>query len=175
MYHFVYKTSSPAGRFYIGRHSTAKVDDGYLGSGKWIRNMKDKSKLTREILEFAESTDDLLELERRYLSENIGKEGCMNFNNNPVGWASGDLHPMKRQEIRDKMIRGNTGQRRTSQAKQKMSDAAKQRERTPHPESTKEKIRAQSKRRPLVTCQHCQKEMAHCTYIRWHGDNCKNR
>jgi hypothetical protein len=137
--------------------------------------MKDKSQLTREILEFAESTEDLMELERQHLSENIGTEGCMNFNNSPVGWASGDLHPMKRPEIREKMIRGNTGQRRTAESKQKMSEAAKVRVRDPHPESVREKIRLQSKRKPLVVCQYCQKEMAHCTFVRWHGDNCRNR
>ena len=52
MKHFIYKTTHKNGKYYIGRHSTNNIDDGYIGSGKWPRSIKDKSTLTREILEY---------------------------------------------------------------------------------------------------------------------------
>jgi hypothetical protein len=92
MFHFIYKTTSPSGKYYIGRHSTTDMNDGYVGSGKWIRQMKDVSALTVEIIEFAESFESLLELEKQYLAEHIKQPNNMNFNDSPVGFATGELN-----------------------------------------------------------------------------------
>lgn len=92
MLHYIYKTSSPSGKYYIGRHSTTDLNDGYLGSGKWIRQMKDVSNLTVEVLEFADTFEALLALEQKYLAEHISQPDNMNFNNRPVGFATGDLN-----------------------------------------------------------------------------------
>ena len=94
MYHFIYKTTSNSGKYYIGRHSTNNINDGYYGSGKWIRSLKNKSDLKREIIEHCKE-DDLKKIEQKYLQENVGKENCMNFNLNPVGFSSGELNPAK--------------------------------------------------------------------------------
>lgn len=56
-FHFVYKNSSSKdGKFYIGKHSTDNLEDGYLGSGNWVRSHINKHKsdhyLSREIIEF---------------------------------------------------------------------------------------------------------------------------
>ena len=40
MFHFVYKTYSPSGFYYYGRHSTTNIDDGYLGSGNGLDQLK---------------------------------------------------------------------------------------------------------------------------------------
>lgn len=92
MIHFIYKTSSISGKYYIGRHSTSDINDGYLGSGKWVTSIKDKSTLVREILAFANSFDELLKLEEKFIAESISLPNIMNFNNSSVGWATGDLN-----------------------------------------------------------------------------------
>jgi hypothetical protein len=128
-YHFIYKTTCISGKYYIGRHSTKKLDDGYFGSGKWVRSLKDKTTLSREILEFCDSIEELKTKETLYLIENVGKEDCMNFYTNSGGFDFGDLNiarsekerkkrserikgdknPAKREEIRNKISLGNKG------------------------------------------------------------------
>lgn len=93
MKHYIYKTTSNSGKFYIGRHSTSNINDKYYGSGTWVRQIKDKSTLSVEILEYALSFDDLLLLEEKYINEHINHPDNMNFNNSSVGWASGDRNP----------------------------------------------------------------------------------
>lgn len=100
MYHIIYKVTSPSGKFYIGRHSTLDLNDGYVGSGTWVRGIKDKSLLIKEILEYCDDFDTLKEREQFYISENINKDLCMNFNNNPIGFASGELNPSASPERR---------------------------------------------------------------------------
>ena len=95
MIHYIYKLVHTNGRYYIGRHSTKNLDDGYMGSGKWPRSIKNKQDLSKEILSYHNSTDELLKAEKSLLTEHIGKPMCMNFNNNSVGFAFGELNPAK--------------------------------------------------------------------------------
>ena len=65
MKHYIYKTYSEDGYYYIGRHST-KYNDSYKGSGNWVKKCKqDEIKLKTEILEYCSSTDEFPEL-RKY-------------------------------------------------------------------------------------------------------------
>lgn len=95
MHHYIYKVKSKSGKYYIGRHSTENLEDNYLGSGTWVRGIKDKSILDKEILEFCNTFEDLLIAEKNYIQEHINDVNCMNFNNESVGFASGDLNPSK--------------------------------------------------------------------------------
>lgn len=127
MFHFIYKTSSNSGKYYIGRHSTEKIDDGYFGSGKWVRSIKNKSELTREILQFCEESE-LKNIEKKYLNENIGKPNCMNFNRSSVGFSSGDLNPAKTEHERKKRslrIQGESNPAKREEIRKKMSDSQK--------------------------------------------------
>lgn len=127
MIHFIYKTTSDSGKYYIGRHSTEKLDDGYFGSGKWVRSIKDKSTLKREILEICEEYN-LLEREECYLKEHVGKENCMNFNISPVGFSCGDLNPAKSEEERKNRSIRNSGENNPAkrpEVRKKMSDSQK--------------------------------------------------
>jgi hypothetical protein len=101
MKHFIYKTTHENGKYYIGRHSTDNIDDGYVGSGKWPLSIKDRSTLTREILEYAESVEQLKDLEGKYLAEHYGKPQCMNATKDPVGFDS-ENNPMKDPKIVEK-------------------------------------------------------------------------
>lgn len=89
-----------SGKYYIGRHSTNNLEDNYLGSGKWVRSLNDKSILSKEVLEFCDSFDELLDKELFYIREHISNPLCMNFNNEPVGFASGELNPAKSESER---------------------------------------------------------------------------
>lgn len=127
MIHFIYKTTSKSGKYYIGRHSTKKLNDGYLGSGKWIRSIKDKTILNREILEFCDE-NNIKEKEREYLKEHVGKENCMNFNLSSIGFSVGDLNPAKSYEERLKRsirFSGENNPAKRPEIKKKMSESQK--------------------------------------------------
>jgi hypothetical protein len=102
MKHFIYKTTHINGKYYIGRHSTVNIDDGYIGSGKWPKSIKDKSELTREILEYAPDEATLKLKEALYLAEHYGKPQCMNLTLDPIGFDS-VTNPMKNPEITAKI------------------------------------------------------------------------
>ena len=77
MIHFIYKTThTESGKYYIGRHSTENEQDGYLGSGKWIRSIKDKSKLSREIIGYYNSFDELILAEQKREFSNFYSVGA---------------------------------------------------------------------------------------------------
>ena len=148
MFHFVYKTTHISGKYYIGRHSTENIDDGYFGSGRWVTSIKDKSKLSREIISYYNTTEDLIENETLLIGKNIDNSLCMNWNDRGVGWSSkynplklnpqkfaGDKNPMKREEVRKKvsetkkelykkgLIKTCKGRKHTEEAKEKNRQA----------------------------------------------------
>lgn len=116
MQHFIYKTSHISGKYYIGRHSTKNINDGYFGSGRWVKSIKDKSNLSREILEYCDNDSELIEKETFLIEQHISNPLCMNWNDKGVGWSSrfnpsklnpsrfaGDKNPMKNEEVRNKV------------------------------------------------------------------------
>ena len=107
MKHFIYKTTHKNGKYYIGRHSTDNINDGYIGSGRWPRTIKNKQNVIREILEFTDSLEELIKKEEAYLKEHYGKPNCMNMSNKSSGAATGSANPMKKSEIRAKISGDN--------------------------------------------------------------------
>lgn len=128
MKHFIYKTTHTNGKYYIGRHSTDDIDDGYIGSGRWPRSIKDKSTITREILEYAETAEAVKELERKYLTEHFGKPNCMNLTPDSVGFDT-DNNPMKNPNVSAKIAGDNHYMRKNPAARensrQKQNDLVK--------------------------------------------------
>jgi len=131
MIHYIYKLVHTNGRYYIGRHSTKNLNDGYMGSGKWPRSIKNKQELSKEIILFCNSSEELLENEKYLLVEHVGKPMCMNFNNNSVGFASGDLNPAKseKEQLRKARLKGELnsmfGKTHADNTKAKMSEHRK--------------------------------------------------
>lgn len=131
MIHYIYKLVHTNGRYYIGRHSTKNLNDGYLGSGKWPRSIRNKQELIKEIISYCASMDELLLAEKELLKEHIGKPMCMNFNNNSIGFASGELNPAKseKEKIRKSQLKGELssmfGKTHTDNAKKQMSENRK--------------------------------------------------
>lgn len=117
MKHFIYKTTHINGKYYIGRHSTENINDGYIGSGLWPSSIKDKSTLTREILEYADSVEQVTRLEGQYLAEHYGKPGCMNQTVDPIGFDT-DNNPMKDPIIAEKIAGDNHYMRKNPQARE---------------------------------------------------------
>lgn len=105
MHYIIYKTFTSTGKYYIGRHSTNNLDDGYIGSGKWVKSIKDKLSLTREILAFAKSESELKILEEQFINESINDPHNMNFNNKSTGWPTGDLNWARSPEA--KLVKSN--------------------------------------------------------------------
>lgn len=106
MKHFVYKTTHVNGKYYIGRHSTKDINDEYIGSGRWPRSIKDKTTVSREILEYATNEEHLKELEQQYLHEHFGKPNCMNMISDSVGFNT-EHNPMKQPEVSEKLSGDN--------------------------------------------------------------------
>ena len=82
--YFIYKTTCLiTGNFYIGMHSTSNVNDGYLGSGKVLKRSINKHGVehhVREIIEFCETRQQLIERERDIVNTELLKlPGCMNL------------------------------------------------------------------------------------------------
>lgn len=91
IYHIIYKTAHVNGKFYIGRHSTKNKNDGYLGSGKWVKSIKNKTTLSKEIIAEAYSIEELYELEEFYINNNYDNPLCMNVIRGSAGWNSNDV------------------------------------------------------------------------------------
>src|SRR5690606_11650656 len=71
MYHIVYRTRDPiTGEYYIGKHSTTDLDDGYQGSGRWVEKCKaDGRSLTTVTLAVFQTEDEALEFEREVVDD----------------------------------------------------------------------------------------------------------
>lgn len=94
MYHFTYMTSSPSGKYYVGRHSTSIIEDGYQGSGKWVKEYTNKEELKRQILQFYNTFDDLLIAEDKLIKYHFYNPNNMNFVVSSTGWGVGKYNWM---------------------------------------------------------------------------------
>jgi hypothetical protein len=115
-YHFIYKTTcSITGKYYVGMHSSDNLDDGYLGSGKilgYSRHKYGDENHTREILEYAESREQLRSREKVIVNEELLSDP-LNINlkySGEGGWDQVNKNLSKEQKSK----RGRTGGDATS-------------------------------------------------------------
>ena len=82
-FHYIYKITRDDGKFYIGRHSTDDLDDGYFGSGQrlWKSIKKHgKEKHSKEILEMLPDRAALKAREAELVNHDTLKDPlCMNL------------------------------------------------------------------------------------------------
>ena len=73
MYYYIYLTTNTVnGKKYIGQHATEDLNDGYIGSGAFIKQAikkYGKENFKKEILEFAEDRETLNKLEIEYIKK----------------------------------------------------------------------------------------------------------
>ena len=99
-YHYVYIIRNKLNhKFYIGKHSTNNLVDGYMGSGIAIKNAIKKYGLEnfkKDILCFFDSQDDALKVESFLVTPYlINREDCYNMN---IGGKGGSLKGRKLSE-----------------------------------------------------------------------------
>lgn len=137
---FIYKTTHISGRYYIGRCSR-KNSTSYLGSGKWVKSIKDKTTLHREILSEHSTFEELVNAENEAIAKHINDPLCMNWNNRSVGFATGDRNPSV---VNNKRI----GSKHSDKTKQLISEIKKEQYRNGliHPLSGKETSARQKNR-----------------------------
>lgn len=100
MYHYLYKTICLINqKYYIGMHSTTRLDDNYLGSGLIIRRSLKKygvGQHVKEILLFCSSRRELCCKERDIVNETLLQDPlCMNLK---IGGEGGGQKGIKRSE-----------------------------------------------------------------------------
>lgn len=76
-YHFTYITiCNTTHKFYIGKHSTKNLNDGYIGSGNYIQkaiSKYGKDSFTRHIIQFFNNEEDAFLNEAKILTEEVIK------------------------------------------------------------------------------------------------------
>lgn len=82
-FHFTYKTTNLINnRYYLGMHSTNRIDDGYLGSGKRLYyelNKYGRDNFKFEILEHFNSREELVQAEITLITrKDIKDPNCLN-------------------------------------------------------------------------------------------------
>ena len=202
-YHYLYKTTNLLNnKFYVGMHSTSNLEDGYLGSGTFLRRSirkygKDNFKF--EILQFFETREILIEQEKDLVNNDfIKNQLCMNLRPGGTGVDQfTNLGSLRSEETKKKMSENNKGDKNpfynkthTDESKKKITESGigrgKGKQRT---EETKQKISNTLKGKIILTeerkkemsnnlrkkilCIHCSRLLDSGNYAQYHGEKCK--
>lgn len=99
-HHYIYKTTCIiTKRYYIGMHSTSKLEDNYIGSGtrlwKSIKKHGRESHI-KEIIEYLPNRELLKAREKELITEELLKDpNCMNIQKGGDGGFCSDAHSLK--------------------------------------------------------------------------------
>jgi len=92
MFHIIYKTTNLInGKIYIGAHSTSVLNDGYLGSGKYLKRAIKKygiENFKREILHLFNTKEEMFSKEREIVTVDFIEEN--NTYNLKIGGSGGN-------------------------------------------------------------------------------------
>lgn len=146
MFGYIYKiTNNLNNKVYIGKREKSKFDEGYWGSGKYIKNAINKygiENFSREILEWCADRDSLCEREAYYIDYlntrnfeigyNIAKGGIGGGSPHTEEWklahsgsGNGRFGKEVSKETRLKISTANKGKVRTTETKEKISKSLK--------------------------------------------------
>lgn len=121
-------------KFYIGKHSTNDLDDGYMGSGRVIKQAikkYGKENFSKQILCFCDTAEDALLVEEFLVTPYlISRDDCYNAN---IGGKGGSVKGRKRSDETKRKIsealKGNTygkglkGKSKSEEHRRKISEA----------------------------------------------------
>ena len=121
-YHYIYKTTNKLNeKFYVGMHSTDDLDDGYVGSGKYLwRSIRKhgKENFVVEKLEFFDSREALIKGEVDFVDKTfISNPLCMNLRTGGSGYIGMPLGSKLSEETRRKMSQPRTEEHRRNISK----------------------------------------------------------
>lgn len=138
-YGYIYKTTLPSGKFYIGQHKGQKFDKHYVGSGVIIRDYlktHPRELLSVEILDWADNIEELNKKESFYVSKVLGTSKNLNLRNggNQAGYTKETLLKIRerstgpkteegKQRIAESNRRRFLGKHRTNETKEKLRKA----------------------------------------------------
>lgn len=143
MYYTIYKTINLInGRYYIGKHKTSIIDDGYLGSGVLLKKAIQKygkENFTKEILYVFQSEKEMNDKEHEMVSESVlTDKDSYNLRIGGVGGFS------KEESLRGSRTAHSSGVFQTPEYKEKLSNALKGRvphnKGVPMPETVRQKL-----------------------------------
>jgi NUMOD3 motif/Spt5 C-terminal nonapeptide repeat binding Spt4 len=110
--HYTYIIRHVNGRYYVGRRSTKKdpLLDSYMGSGKWVKSIKDRSTITKDIIAYYDTFEELKVAEMELIEKYFLDVYCMNVAYSSCGAASGDKHHMYGKTGEKNPMYGKTGE-----------------------------------------------------------------
>jgi len=133
-YHYIYKTTNLLnGRYYYGMHSTDIIEDGYLGSGTYLRRAikkHGKENFNREIIEYCKTRTELKSREIDIVNlQEVANKNCYNCVTGgegvglPIGYEHTEETRNKMSESRSGENHWNYGKLHSPKTRKKISDA----------------------------------------------------
>lgn len=137
MKHFVYITkivTEDQTFFYAGKHSTLNVNDGYIGSGRSVKTIKENDpNATFEVIEkvYTDTESLSFELEELVVDALVLKTNCcLNIADGGQGWTMRYSNDEKLNEWKRKLSIAQSGKKASIKTRVKMSEMGKGRKQT---------------------------------------------
>lgn len=195
MFYYLYEIKNIVNnKIYVGVHKTKNINDGYMGSGKIIKNAIEKygiENFVKTIIEYFSTPEEMFAREKEVVNEsflrdhntyNLRRGGTGGFdyiNENKIVKFKGKKHSES-----SKLKMGHPGnkhwlgKKHTKETREKIGLKSKGRNTGfRHSAETKDKIRkaALNQKYEVVKCPHCGKIGNKNILFRWHFHNCKHK
>ena len=154
-FNYIYKITNKINcKIYIGKHSTDNLNDGYMGSGKILKQAIKKygvENFTKEIIEFCDKEVDLNDLEKHYIDKYNSTDKSIGYNltNGGDGFSVGHTSWLKGKQVSEetkrKISEANKGKPSPNKGKPSPNKGK------PRSEETKRKISEANKGKPSPT------------------------